>query len=44
MISELWRPKLEKIAVGEGDGVLEDVEEYLNNIITVNFNFFNNDI
>ena len=32
LVSELWRPKLDVIVAGEGDGVMEDVEEYLYNI------------
>ena len=29
LVSELWRLNQDVIVVGEGDGVMEDVEEYL---------------
>ena len=44
LVWELWPPKLDVIAVGEGDGVMEDVEEYLDNITTDNFNYSDDDI
>ena len=40
LVSELLRLNQGVIVVGEGDGVMEDVEEYLDNLIILIFLLF----